>query len=211
MYQLPNATAINKPLYKKTVFDKFNLKTAERNRFDTDISRMTLVARVSAATLPALAEGSDIKGFYVMQVVLKRKEYDEQNIMLLQKLIPQKIVFALQYGELTQLCVFHTRLLRSVWLADNDTVVALRGLTLDDVWQNIVVDIGGLDAESTDNIETQILNREHQAKIQRQIDILEKQCRSEIQTHKKYELHQKILELKQRLNNLINLKTIDVD
>ncbi len=43
MFQLPPATAINKPLYKKVVFEKFNLKAAERDRFDTDISRMALV------------------------------------------------------------------------------------------------------------------------------------------------------------------------
>ena len=38
MYQLPPSTLINKPLYKKAVFEKFNLKTAERERFDADIS-----------------------------------------------------------------------------------------------------------------------------------------------------------------------------
>lgn len=40
MYSLPANTLINQPLYKKTVFEKFNLKTAERERFDADISKM---------------------------------------------------------------------------------------------------------------------------------------------------------------------------
>ena len=118
MYGLPPSTLINKPLYKKAVFEKFNLKAVERDRFDADISRMALVARVSPATVPALAEGQEIKGFYVLQVTLKHQDYDVKNILLLQKLIPQKIVFALHYspplGEdgrgLTQLCIFHTRL-----------------------------------------------------------------------------------------------------
>ena len=47
MYGLPPNTLINKPLYKKAVFEKFNLKATERDRFDADISRMALVARVS--------------------------------------------------------------------------------------------------------------------------------------------------------------------
>ena len=55
MYSLPANTLINQPLYKKTVFEKFNLKTAERERFDADISKMALVARISPATVPALA------------------------------------------------------------------------------------------------------------------------------------------------------------
>ena len=60
MYGLPQNTLINKPLYKKAVFEKFNLKAAELDRFDADISRMALVARVSTATVPALTKGKEI-------------------------------------------------------------------------------------------------------------------------------------------------------
>ena len=88
MYGLPPNTLINKSLFKKAVFEKFNLKAVERDRFDADISRMALVARVSTATVPALTKGKEIEGFYVLQVVLKRKDYDSKNILMLQKLIP---------------------------------------------------------------------------------------------------------------------------
>ena len=40
MYGLPENCIINKPLYKKAVFEKFNLKSAERDRFDADISKI---------------------------------------------------------------------------------------------------------------------------------------------------------------------------
>ena len=76
MFQLPPATAIIKPLYTQAVFEKFKLKAVERDRFDADISRMALVARVSSATVPALTKGKEIEGFYVLQVALKRKDYD---------------------------------------------------------------------------------------------------------------------------------------
>ena len=102
MYGLPDKTIVNKPLYKTDFFTKFNLKTAERDRFDADISRMVLVARVSPSTVPALSEGNEVKGFYVLQVDLKQREYDTKNILLLQKLIPQNIVFALIYWPLNK-------------------------------------------------------------------------------------------------------------
>ncbi len=54
MYGLPQATVLNRPLYKKAVFEKFNLKTAERDRFDVDVSRMAIVAYLSPAKIPAL-------------------------------------------------------------------------------------------------------------------------------------------------------------
>lgn len=200
MFGLPANTLINQPLYKKAIFEKFNLKAAERERFDGDISKMALVARISPATVPALKEGQEIKGFYVLQVTLKRQDYDTKNILLLQKLIPQKIVFSLQYEEQMQLSVFHTRLQQSAWTNTDDAVISLQGLTLDDVWNNIVAAIGGLDAEADETLEEQIINREQRDKLLRQIESLEKQCRSEKQTRKKYELHQQIVKLKEELS-----------
>ena len=199
MFQLPPATAINKPLYKKAVFEKFNLKAAERDRFDADISRMALVARISTATVPALTKGEEIEGFYVLQVALKRKDYDTKNILMLQKLIPQKMVFAMQYEEQTQFCIFHTRLQQSEWMPTCEAAIPLQGLTLDDVWNNIVAIIGGLDAQAEETVEEQILNREQREKLLRQIESLENQCRIEKQTRRKYELYQKIVKLKEQL------------
>lgn len=196
MFGLPVATAISQPLSKKAVFEKFNLKASERERFDADISRLTLVARISTATVPALTEGNEIKGIYVLQVVLKRKVYDPKNILLLQKLIPQNIVFALQHDVQTQLCVFHTRLQQSAWMPTEETAIPLQGLNLDDVWNNIVASIGSLDTSSEETIEQQIINREQKEKLLRQIEVLEKKCRLEKQTHKKYELHQDLIKLK---------------
>ncbi|MBO5579350.1 MAG: DUF4391 domain-containing protein [Prevotella sp.] len=199
MYGLPPNTLINKPLYKKAVFEKFNLKATERDRFDADISRMALVARVSSATVPALTKGKEIEGFYVLQVVLKRKDYDSKNILMLQKLIPQKMVFAMQHKEQTQFCIFHTRLQQSEWMPTAEAAIPLQGLSLDDVWNSIVATIGGLDAQAEETIEEQIIHREQQEKLLRQIESLEKQCRSEKQTRKKYELHQQLIKLKEGL------------
>ncbi len=160
---------------------------------------MALVARISPATVPALAEGREIKGFYVLQVALKRKDYDTKNILMLQKLIPQKMVFVMQYEEQTQFCIFHTRLQHSEWIPTDEAAIPLQGLSLDDVWNNIVATIGGLDAQAEESIEEQIIQREQQEKLLRQIESLEKQCRTEKQTRKKYELHQQIIKLKEEL------------
>ena len=201
MFQLPPATAINKPLYKKAVFEKFNLKAAERDCFDADISRMALVARISTATVPALTKGEEIEGFYVLQVALKRKDYDSKNILMLQKLIPQKMVFAMQHEEQTKFCIFYTRLQQSEWIPTDEAAIPLQGLSLDDVWNNIVATIGGLDVQAEESIEEQIIHREQREKLLRQIETLEKRARVEKQTRKKYELHQKIINLKEGLKN----------
>jgi hypothetical protein len=135
----------------------------------------------------------------VLQVTLKHQDYDVKNILLLQKLIPQKIVYTLQYDNQTQLCVFHTRLQQSDWHDTESTEIPLTGLTLDEVWENIVAVVGGLDAQAEDTIEEQIINREQREKLLHQIEALEKRARTEKQTRKKYELHQQIIKLKKEL------------
>ena len=202
MYGLPASTIVNKPLYKKAVFEKFNLKTAERDRFDADVSRMAIVAYVSPSKIPALHEGQDVKEFYVLQVQLKQRDYDTKNILLLQKLIPQKIVFALEYGEEVQFCIFHTRLQQSEWKHASEAEIPLKGLTFDDVWNNLVAEIGGLDNASEETLEQQIIHREEREKLLQQIASLEKRCRTEKQTRKKYELHQQLQELKLKIKQV---------
>ena len=199
MYGLPPSTIISRPLYKKAVFEKFNLKTAERDRFDADVSKMALVAYVSSKKIPALGEGKDVVEFYVLQVLLKHRKYDNRNILLLDKLIPQHIVYALQHESETRFCVFHTRLLQSEWMRSEDAIIMLKGLTFDDAWNNIVASIGKLDATADESIEKQILHREERDSLLQQIGALEKRCRMEKQTRKKYELHQQLIKLKEEI------------
>ena len=202
MFGLPASTVVNQPLPKKAFFEKFNLKAAERNRFDADISRMVIVARISQATVPALAAGKDITGFYFVQVIMKQKAYSDQCLLLLNKLVGQKMIFALQYGEETQFAVFHTRLLKSDWQKTESVSLDLKGLTLDDAWQNFIFHIGDLDAQAEETIEEQIINREQREKLLRQIEVLERQCRIEKQTRKKYELHQEIQKLRIKIKQV---------
>lgn len=201
MYGLPSSTLVNRPLYKTAFFEKYNLKAAERDHFDADVSRMAIVAYLSPTKIPALRPGQEVKEFYVLQIQLKQRDYDTKNILLLQKLIPQKIVFALEYDEDVQFCIFHTRLQQSEWKHASEAEIPLKGLTFDDVWNNIVAEIGSLDNAAEETLEQQIINREKREKLLRQIEALEKRCRTEKQTRKKYELHQQLLKLKERIAN----------
>ena len=89
MYGLPQSTEIKKQLPKKAIYAKFNMPTSQREHFDADIARIDIEVGVSKATVPALAEGEEIKEFYVLGIQLKRKEYDPKNILMQTKLLTQ--------------------------------------------------------------------------------------------------------------------------
>lgn len=198
MLGLPPSTELNKPLPKTAVFAKFALTAKQREHFDADISRMTLVNVVSPHTVPALAEGSEIKSFYVLSVQLRHKEYDAKNITMLARLIPQHILFVLQCNGEMQLAVFHERLFVSAWCRLCEAKpLPLQGVDLDKVWTNLVTYIGGFALQGENTLKEQIIHDEKQAKLQKQIKALEKRCRAEKQPRRKMELFEELKRLKQ--------------
>ncbi len=199
MYGLPHTTEIRKQLPKKAIYAKFELKPAQRDGFDADVSRIDIVAVISSTTVPAFASGEIIKEFYVLDVQLKKKDYDEKNIVMLLKLIPQNILFSLQYEDETQLAVYHTKLIKSNWKSTADIEIRLSGLNLDTVWENIIKDIGEIHVREGKTLTEQIQEDERLRVLKRQIDELERKCRTEKQPRKRLELYNRLQELKKNI------------
>ena len=201
MYGLPQSTITKKQLPKKAIFAKFDLKPSHRERFHSNIARIDIVAVVNTATVPAVGDGSEVKEFYVLAVQMKRKEYDSKNIALLTKLIPRNIVFALHYEEEVQFAIYHTKLITSNWqlLTPNSSFLTVQGLDLDVVWENIVKNIGSIEVEDGNTLKEQIREDDERAKILKQIEQLEKKCRTEKQPRKKLELFEQIKKLKTQI------------
>lgn len=203
MLGLPRATELSRQLPKKAIYAKFSMNTAAKDRFDADISRITIVNEVSPATV-AIAAGEEVKSFYVLLVALKRKDYDERVIGQLSRLIEQNMLFVLECGDEARLAVYHNKVMSTSWCAKEELSVSLKGLNLDAVWQNIIVQIGDVQIEQGKTLEEQLVIDEKRAKLIKEIDKLEKLARAEKQPKKKFELVQRENELKQRLEGLTN-------
>ncbi len=204
MLGLPLSTEINKHLPKTAVFAKFALTAKQREHFDADISRMTIVNVISPHTVPALAEGCEVKSFYVLSVQLKRKNYDAKNITMLSRLIPQHLLFVLQCNDEYQLAVFQERLFVSAWSSLCETKpLPLQGLDLDKVWTNLVTHVGDFSLQEANTLKVQIQQNEAKAKLQKQIEMLEKKCRAERQPRRKQELFEELKRLKQVYNGKV--------
>ena len=96
MLGLPKTTEMSKQLPKKAIYTKFQMNTAAKEKIDADISRITIVNEI-APNKVNIPSGEDVKSFFVLHVSLKKKEYDEKTITTLSKLIPQNILFVLEY------------------------------------------------------------------------------------------------------------------
>lgn len=202
MLNLPEITQLQKNLPKSQIYKKFQLNNAQQTKFDLDISRIDIVNEISSRTIPAIRVGSKVKSFYVLSVRLKKKIIDYKNIERIAKLIPQNLVFALQFEEEIQLAVFCERMFTTAWIPEAQVQLELQGLTFDEVWENIIKKIEGGEWDSNLSLSENIELKEKKEKLQREIAKLEKLARKEIQPKKKFELVSQKRNLEDELNGL---------
>ena len=200
MLGLPKATELNKQLPKKAIYAKFSMNTAAKDKFDADISRITIINEISPNTVKSLTATGDVPSFYVLSVSLKKKDYDECTIAQISRLINQNMLLVLEYQDECRLAIYHTKLIQSQWQKTADCTVTLRGLDLSAVWRNIVTQVGGTQIEEGHSLEQQIAVDEQRARVQKEIDRLEKLARKETQPKKKFELVQRIQSLQKQVD-----------
>lgn len=198
MLGLPKTTELSKQLPKNAIYAKFQMNTAEKAKIDADISRITIVNEVSAEKVH-IAAGNQVKSFFVLLVALKKKDFDDKTIITISKLIPQNMLLVLECGDEAKLVTYHTKLMQTEWKRKEALSVELKGLNLDSVWENIIMQIGGITIDQGNTLDEQIAADEHRQKIEKEIAKLEKQARAEKQPKKKFELVQQIKKLKDEL------------
>ena len=201
MLGLPQLTETSKQLPKKAIYTKFQMNTAAKEKIDADISRITIVNEIAPnkVNIPA---GEDVESFFVLLVSLKKKEYDEKTIATLSKLIPQNILFVLEYENESRLAIYHTKVMQTSWKPTEEQKVELKGLNLDTVWENIVIDVGRVNIETGNTLDEQIEINDKKQKLEKEIAKLEKQARAEKQPKKKFELVKAEKKLKEKLKLL---------
>ena len=197
MLGLPKSTELSKQLPKKAIYEKFNMNTAAREKVDADISRINIVSEVSPATTN-ISAGEHVKSIYVLQVILKRKDFDPKTISQISKLIDQNMLLALDFEGERKLAIFHAKLLQSDWKPSGECSVRLAGLDLDTVWENLITQVGSIEIEQGHSLDEQIAVDEQKEKLEKEIARLEKMARNEKQPKKKFELVSMINILKKK-------------
>lgn len=193
MLGLPASTEIHKLITRKRMYEHFgaDMSAERRKRFEADIARMVLTNEVSPVSIN-LPAGEQVQSFFVLQVTLKGKEFDAQNIALLARLFGQRLVMMLEYEGQQRLALWQGRLYLTEWADAGAWTLPLTGLNLDQAWEHIVAQIAGIDREPGRDLDEQLAQAAQREKLQKEIARLEKQARAEQQPKKKFELVQKI-------------------
>ena len=204
MFGLPASTEISKQVAKTAIYAKFNMTNSAIDKFDADVSRISLIGEISPVSV-SIAAGNTVKSIFVMLVKLKTVDFKPSNITLLSKLIDQNILIVLQHEDKVKLAVFHNKLIQSDWQDESDVAVSLEGIDLDAVWENLIKSLAGITNEESEvrneelSLNELLEEQEKLKKILKEIEKLEKQAKNEKQPKKKYEIVQQINLLKKQL------------
>lgn len=201
MLGLPKNTELNKQLPKKAIYAKFQMNTAAKDKIDKDIARISIVNEVSPSRIN-IAAGETVKGFYVLLVTLKKRDFDEKNIIAVSKLIPQNMLMILEYDGQARLAVYHSKLMLTEWQKTESLSIELKGLDLDAVWENIIVQIGQIHIGVGNTLDEQIELDEKKARLQKEIERLEKTARAEKQPKKKFKIVSEVQRLTKQLSEI---------
>ena len=198
MLGLPKSTELNKLLPKKAIYAKFQMTPSQRERFDGEISRISIVGELSPATT-GIAAGGAVGSIFVLLVALKCPDFQSATIAQISKLIDQNMLLILEYEGQRKLAIYHSKLIQTAWMNADDCTITLPGLDLDAVWENLIVQVGGITIEQGNTLDQQIAADEKRAKLLKEIARLEKLARAEKQPKKKFELAQQINRLRTQL------------
>lgn len=202
MLGLPKSTELNKAIPKKAIFDMFKLSTDEKSLFDSQISRLLIAGEISKNTLP-LNNDYNAPNIFIVQIILKTYECDNKNILLLSKLIPHNMLFALMFEDTVRLAVYRAG---KVFISDekpeDEVKLTLAGSTVTGVWENIIEQISGIEKNGAQSLDAAIALEAKKEKLLAKIDSFDKKARKEKQHRRKLEYFEEMKKLKKELETL---------
>jgi len=205
MIQLPSATAVGRVMPKEAFYKRLTLSSDLKEKFVTDVKRITLSSSLTASTLN-LEAGTEITEILMLTIDLKKQQFDGRIVENIARQNPHKLLFLLRFEDKAQLAVYYAKLYTTAWLPYDEITLKVKGFTLDTVWQGFLEQIalqdGLTENKPGEDIDTKLQRQEMILKLQKEIEKLEKRTQSEVQPKKKFELYQQLQDKKLKLEKL---------
>ena len=205
MIEFPAATAVHKRLPKEAFYKHLPLTKILKEKFVSDVDRIVVENSFTKENLN-LASDAEIKEIMLLSISLKNQEFDGKVIEAIARQNPHKLVFLLSFENQQQLAVYHNKLYRTLWMDHDEIALKLQGYSLDEIWNSFIEQIALYKerAEQTNDlsIEDRLAIQDQILKLEKQIDKTENAMWKEQQPKKKFELHTRLREYQQKLEDL---------
>lgn len=206
MLGLPATTEFNKKIPKQMFYENTKITPELKKSFVSEIKSIYWSNKISSETMN-IVPGEKVSEIEIFRIDLHTESISENVLKLIDKSIPYNIIFVLSYENKRQLWVENKQIsekgtvstnkyFRTAWFLPEEKTLEIKGLNLDAVWENIVVQIGNVEIEEGNTLDEQIAADEKRAKLEKEIARLERMAKNEKQPKKKFEIVQQINRLK---------------
>lgn len=213
MLGFPQTTEFNKRIPKQKFYENIEVSPALKRVFVEQIKLIHWRNKLAESTLN-ISPGQAVKEIEVIEIKLAQPQLDEAVLRQIDKEIPYHILFVLSCGNKVQAWTGYkeaaesgkaafkvNRYYHTDWMLEDELTLEIDGLNLDAIWDNFIIQVGGVVLEQGNSLDEQIAVDEHKEKLIKEIEKLEKQARNEKQPNKKFELVQKMKELQRLLQS----------
>lgn len=207
----PESTYIGKRIPKESFYSNADLNATQKRAFVNDIESIVWRNLFSENTLN-VSKGERVTQIDIIQINLKRREYNKTILEVIEKAIPRHLVFILTINNSRQLCINYKeefqkgkyKIVESFstdWLNDGEAVLNIQGHNLDRVYENFVYQVAKDKIEKTEGVELSETIQQSQEieKIKKRIVALEVKKRKEKQFNMQLNIANEIKRLKKQI------------
>ena len=194
---------LNKNLPKEAFFRNVAAAPAVKASIASEVKRFTLIQTISAQTC-GLASDGDVSEIDVIEVELKGQELSANVLETIAKALPFKVVFRVVCGEREKFAAYHSRLFVSEWSAAGRVAPVPSGLSFDELWKNIVAQIGGFGVRTGETLDAAVERAANVSRLRRGIAVLEYKIAKEKQFNRQVEMNGELKELQAELDVLLS-------
>lgn len=205
MIAFPAATAVHRRLPKEAFYQHLSLTKILKEKFVSDVDRIVVENSLTKENLN-LSSDAEIKEIMLLSISLKKQEFDGKVIEAIARQNPHKLVFLLCFEEQQQLAVYYKKLYRTLWMKQDEVALKLQGDSLDEIWDSFLEQIALYEERAEQTADLSIAARlalqEQIQKLEKLIAKTEAAMWKEQQPKKKFELHTRLREYQQKLEDL---------
>lgn len=214
MLGFPQTTEFNKRIPKQKFYENMEVSPALKRVFVEQIKLIHWRNKLAVSTMN-IAPGETVTEIEVIEIKLASPQLNEAVLRQIDKEIPYHILFILSFDGKVQAWTGYkeateggnkafkvNKYYHTEWIPEYELNLKIEGLNMDAVWENLIIQVGGVEVGQGKSLDEQIQIDGQKAKMQKEIEKLEKQARNEKQPNKKFQLAQQVKTLKKQLDEL---------
>ncbi len=214
MLGFPQTTEFNKRIPKQKLYENMEVSPALKRVFVERIKLIYWRNKLAVSTMN-IAPGETVTEIEVIEIKLASPQLNEAVLRQIDKEIPYHILFILSFNGKVQAWTGYkeaaeggnkafkvNKYYHTEWMPEHELNLKIEGLNMDAVWENLIIQVGGVEVGQGKSLDEQIQIDDQKAKMQKEIEKLEKLARNEKQPNKKFQLAQQVKTLKKQLDEL---------